>query len=277
MAIQLKTTDNHKAVSFYNEISAISKPLFEHTPINFFNYIRIYYDGRRLSMGTRPDWLLHYFENQYQNVTFFNNSESCLESKFLGHFSNPENPVIYDAMKNFDICNGFALIQKKKQFVEYFHFAAPTLDPDILNFYFNNLDLLERFCFYFKDTAKKLIKAAKPYAPIQKTTSITTDDDTSCESNIHEFLNKTPVNNIELFVNKESINVNFAEYMCLFLYVRGYSSKEIAQVIHKSHRTVETYLLNLKKRLMVRSKKEIMNILHENQLWDYANNQFLDR
>ncbi|MCI5057781.1 MAG: helix-turn-helix transcriptional regulator [Flavobacteriales bacterium] len=280
MNTQLITTDNHKSINFTNDIVSISKPLFETTPINFFNFIRIYFDGKRLSLGTRADWLRHYFNNQYQNLTFYNNSDECLDNKFLGHFTNPKNPVINDAMQNFNIHNGLALIQKHDDYVDYFHFATSEKNQSILNFYFNKYDLLERFSFYFKEKASDIIIEAEPYVPIKKPNlydnksvipkNIDNDD-------IQKFIDNTTINTIEIIADGRIIHINRTEYLSLFLTLRGYSSKEISTIINKSHRTIETYFLQLKKKLKAHSRREVIKILDNNGLWNFANNKYITK
>jgi len=59
---KLVTTDDHLAVQLSSEVDKLCQPLFNNFPITFFNYVRIYPNGSRLSMSNRADWLMHYFE-----------------------------------------------------------------------------------------------------------------------------------------------------------------------------------------------------------------------
>lgn len=55
------------------------------------------------------------------------------------------------------------------------------------------------------------------------------------------------------------------EYECLELILKGYTSKKIALVIGISYRTVEEYISNIKKKMGVKTKSELLSLVLDNQ------------
>ncbi len=68
---KLKTVDNHAAIAASNDVAQLCQPLFKATDVSFFNYVRMFNDGRRLSIGSKAEWLKHYFDSSIMITPFF--------------------------------------------------------------------------------------------------------------------------------------------------------------------------------------------------------------
>jgi hypothetical protein len=58
----------------------------------------------------------------------------------------------------FNINHPIYFLERYKDYTEHYCYAAETHNSEIVNFYLENIDILEKFKFYFKDKARKLIK-----------------------------------------------------------------------------------------------------------------------
>ncbi len=58
------------------------------------------------------------------------------------------------------------------------------------------------------------------------------------------------------------------EIKCLSLLSIGKSAKEIARILEISPRTIETHVLNIKKKLNLNTKSQIVNFFWENSIFN---------
>jgi DNA-binding CsgD family transcriptional regulator len=57
------------------------------------------------------------------------------------------------------------------------------------------------------------------------------------------------------------------ESECFFYWIRGYSAKEIARKLQRSHRTVEIHLANIKQKIGLQKKSQIIEWSIHNQAY----------
>ena len=83
-----------------------------------------------------------------------------------------------------------------------------------------------------------------------------------------DFFNSNFVNNLPIGLEIDSVYLSKREMECLELTVKGKTSKQIAQLLKISPRTVEEYLANVKSKMGVRSKSELIEkaIIYFNHL-----------
>jgi DNA-binding CsgD family transcriptional regulator len=136
----------------------------------------------------------------------------------------------------------------------------------LINFYISNLDLLDRFILYFRNTAKKLIdKAVKQKLKTPQTQNELTRDLKAiydeaiwqnekrsqfvCETGVEKYFfeNKTS----ELSLSKRDID-------CILYLFQGKSANEISRKLYLSKRTVESRLDTLKMKLNCQGKSELI-------------------
>ncbi len=265
--VQLITTDKHQAIKSSSEVTEICQPLLQFTPISFFNLVRVYDNHARLSFSNNQDWLEHYYKQQYHNESMFSNSPFCLENKFMTHTSFPDNIVIRDAIDNFDICYGFVLIDRQAKHTDFFHFATSHKNSSVMNFYLNSIDMLEHFTFYFRDKAANLIKKCKPNVPVD-TVSMFSEakdlTDLTCER--HKYLAATKLSKLQITLNNKVINLTRREIQTLWHYLQGKTAKEIAKAIYLSPRTVEYYLVRIKKKLNCQTRHDLFKMVMQSEL-----------
>lgn len=265
--MKLISVDNHYAIQVTEEIKQICKPLFDYTPITFFNYVKIYNNGSRLSVASNPYWLKHYFDNQLQECTVFTNDKVALRYKFISHLMYPTNKVILDA-KEFNICHGFSITNVLDDGCEYFHFATTNDHEQILNFYINNFDLLERFILYFKEKSKYLLNKLKPYQPLNPMSMDIKEKEIELinENNKNKFIRETALDQLITEINGKEISLSIREAQCLFFLTQGKSAKEIGRELALSNRTIENYLHKIKSKFNCYTRYDLLQLLEKHHL-----------
>ena len=232
---KLITLDNHRCLKVTNDIQMICNPLFTCTPINYFNFVRVYPDGSRLTLCTQTDWMEYYFKNDLYNSSVFIINKECLENRYFFHHAHIDNSVIQIAASGFNVCYGFAIIKKHKNYIDFYHFATSRDKVEIYNFYLNNLNILERFALFFEEKAHNLICSVKPYRPeIQKINTLI-EPATPTNPN-KEFIKATHFKKI--FLDRQNnLYITYREAECLYFLLNGFTAKEIAKHTNLSSRT----------------------------------------
>jgi DNA-binding CsgD family transcriptional regulator len=217
--------------------------------IQYFDYHRCYNDGGRIYLGTHAGFLKHYLDNKlYLQGNM--EAEPKLYEKQAFLWSTLPNQDIFQCAREYDIDNGIFLVFTKANYNEYFAFAGSRKHFGLINFYLNNLDLLERFCVSFKDQARSLIKTAKknriilPYHRHGLTSYNASPSDKFEGSYLTQELSKKQIE-------------------CSHWLLTGASAKEIGLHMKISYRTVEDYIDILKQKLLVRNKSELILKLRE--------------
>jgi LuxR family transcriptional regulator, quorum-sensing system regulator SolR len=237
---------NHLMQTSSPAVAAIMLPQLSKHGIKVFHFNRHYEDGSFIRLSTDPKWNEHYFAKGYINKR---------KKVPVEYLVNPINYFVWltkdwpemltDAAVNFDIANGISIVEKCDGYIDNFCFGSTVNNTSIVNFYMNNLDLLQRCGFDFRDKASALLttfEKDKIIIPEMKTAAV----HSNC-SNI-----ETP-----------GLNLTTRERDCAVQLMMGKRIKEIARQLNLSPRTVESYVNNMKTKLDCRDKMELTIKLRE--------------
>ncbi len=138
-----------------------------------------------------------------------------------------------------------------------------------MNFFLNNMGLLERYIAYFDATAKDItqIDNSQKLAVFDQNFQFhqKAEADKSVRNAI-EFLKQTRLNNLNIEVNNKSFCITRREGQCLYFLLQNYTAKEIALQLDISPRTVEIFIQNVKKKFGKFSKLELACFAKKNDL-----------
>ena len=262
----LVTVDNHLAITLSSEVEQICKPLFTCFEISFFNYVRIFYDGQRLSLSNRSDWLEHYYNNQFQNRTVFKPSKEMMQDRYF-LWDSADCPIVQVAGEEFNIAHGFTLIVPKDTYCEFFHFATDRKNIGLTNFYVNNVDIFERFATFFLEQGEDLIKKPKPYMPTEIIQQVKSLKDINIVNKImgtrDKFFNDTIIKKCKFKIHNRDILLSRREIECIAGLLSGKTMKEIGKILFLSPRTVECYLRSIKGKLDCHTKSELIKLIEQ--------------
>lgn len=256
--------------STYSDVDSICTPLKSAFGITHFNFRRTYLDGTRSVLTNDPAWLEHYYTCGYSSCSTFERNSSIIHNYVLWkdlYDSGNFGKIFTDAKNHFGIDHGITLIEKHENFVDFYHFAAtPTSSANLLGHYLSNMVLLQKFCLYFREKANRLIIDSKSHLTEASTVPLLPP------KMEHEFINYT--RNIcqlsygSYIVKNNSQRVNFTvrETQCILLLKKACTTSAIAQILHISKRTVETYFEQIRDKL---------NVSHKGQVISLANNMVI--
>ena len=233
---------NHAFFTNANHMLELTAPL-RHLGITYFTYSRFYHTGERLYLVTHRDILENYLQNK---LYLIGNTEGAPKNYIAQTviWSNLPNQKVFDETRvKYNIANGLFIFQPQATYCECYGLAGDRYNEKL---YITHLDYLKNFILEFNDKAEDLIQKtsqSKIILPYNNT--------------VGDFLNNKED------ATKQAFKLSERQKQCAYLLLQGKTTKEIAKQLHLSPRTIETYLLNLKSKLMISNKTALILKLSE--------------
>jgi DNA-binding CsgD family transcriptional regulator len=254
----------HTLFQQQEDIRQICKPLFDNTPINYFEYSRYYKNGDFWTVNTNSGITEQYLRYQcYPDI-----NEFAINTARYSMFSRdiPLPTIAKQAeeryMENITIFENFNV--KHRLYIDELgedYFAACGFGTDLdstsgFEYFINNFDLFNKFMNYFLTCGKKIIDTC--YAARIKLFSeeeISTSPDRFKEPPLH-----TPSTELPFVYTVNGIMLSKREYTCLQHMAHGKTIKEIAKRLSLSPKTVQTYIDRIKLRLGYTQKTQLIDL-----------------
>jgi len=250
-------------------ITEICAPL-KKLEITHFNYVRTFSDGSQISLSDNGPWLEHFYTKEYYKIGEFEKHPINYES---GHTLWPTlsgREVFYDARTYFDIDHGITLVEKLSDSCEFCFFATASKNPQIVNFYLNNIDLLKRFVLYFKEKAAPILAEAQNDRLIIPQHFI--KQKIAASSSVRdEFLTLTMLEKYKINFDSKVIELSRRELECSICLLEGLTAEQTGKKLFISRRTVEAHLDGLKSKLFCKNKHELVSKLIRGGLGMFIN------
>lgn len=255
--------NQHPSLNYTQDIDDICRPL-QKLKINYFAHVRVDKNGLFTAINNSAGFMNHYLSNEYYNADIH-----MADSNRFGNY------VIWDAIERhgqsekmhseaaqFGIQHTFTIIDKKEEQTDFYHFANNSTSKSINQTYLANLDLLKVFITYFNENinqSKKLSAAYElPFAVNSQIGGYFINEDTNLVvCNRQEFI-QTICQDTNKEIKKFNSSLTPREIQCVGYLVRGKSAREISKLLGLSKRTVEFYLANIKSKLGVSTKSELI-------------------
>jgi DNA-binding CsgD family transcriptional regulator len=255
---QLDTdTINHEAYLYaegvFDSFSKLCAPL-KHLNIHTLAYFRIFDNGRYLYLCNNLDWVRYCLQNVHDNdSTTLGQELSHVPHTGFHYFLWPTNPQDYllSALHEHNIWNGLSVFRRRNDSIELWGFGTDRNNTEISNFYVQHTDLLKHFIESFGASGKDLInptKDAKLAAYKNLIDQAPVYLDTKSAFDVDRFIASTPIFKHPLTVGNTDVYLNQQEAQCLNYMSTGMSAKEISRHVGLSHRSVEKYIQNMKKK-----------------------------
>jgi hypothetical protein len=133
-----------------DEVKQLCKPLEEHFGLTSFVYRKNYIDGTEINISNQPEWVEHFYtNNNLIKESVFDKHPDNYQSGFVLWSQLEGHQEILTRAKAFNIDHGMTIVKKVADGLELCYFGTRDANPEIVNYYLNNIDLLERFILYF--------------------------------------------------------------------------------------------------------------------------------
>jgi len=252
----------HPSFIYADDISYLCEPLRK-LNISYFAHVRIDHKKQFSTLSANPEFLHHYLKNRYYIADIHMVNEKQFGDFFVWNgieFSGQSAKMCNEAA-NFKVYNPFTIIEKKKDYIDYYHFANATKNKQINQVYLANIDLLKRFIAYFNDHVRRSKLLSKAYnfkfsiAGIQPVAF----EDITLALNRDEFSKSVDIHlNSAQKLYFENAVLSKRQSEILQHVIRGKTLKEIAYIMGLSQHTVGHYFEMIKIKLNVNSKSELI-------------------
>lgn len=263
----LPSIENNPSIAVSRDIRDICTPLFKNTDINYFCYCRYFPDKSYIALSSDPAWAKHFYYTQYPSAGYEGKAlqSGIYFSQNINHIGCTQK-MVEDMRLNFNLYEVFVFLNLNKEYCDMSIYCMKKVTYDPVNFYLRNLNLLESFNLFFQEKAESLITQASSnriYIPqsFEKSFAIKEmpfSDNHSLKGLHNKFKHFKKDSSCALY---DSMNMQLTnqEIKCLDLIVRGKTSKMIGKILNISYRTVETHMQNIKRKLNVQSKAELID------------------
>lgn len=242
---------------------ALFAPLVHAFDLSHFCYFFVTKEGYSSCLSSRSDWLEFYLYNQlFLHNPFLKHPTLIPKGVFFTRsVTDPEYRKSKSHAKTFGIEDSLVLTFKDEEVLKGFSFGLNVHEKNYTLFA-NEMPLIKRFCSEFEKHAKKSLRELelvdiKPFlGPSfnQQNNAFSLSDKKRADLFHHLKLNFPKLSKRE----KE----------CLTLYLQGETANSIAETLKLSHRTVGSYLENLKCKLNCNRNTELIKKAQE--LQDYG-------
>lgn len=262
------------------KLREISSPFMKNYGISGICYFRYFKDGRILRLGTIDEWTRRFFQLKLFNSKDGDHSDliKALENKehIIIQTGIPEGEVSHTLFE-LGIWNSCGLFRNLENSIEAFFLAGKKDDSRVINFFLNEREMVNHFILYIKDQMKDEICKESGYinSNIDMTHLMNQCRHNSHKSEIEKkaLLVETPIKHYHLTGFQGDIVLTPREYQVTQLLSSGLTCKEIAKKIGITHRTVETFVSNVKFKTGCITKSELIKIFEYSGL----NDKFLDQ
>src|SRR5690606_37979214 len=131
--------------------------------IKFFTYSRLYKGSKGIFLCNNDEWYDTKFENDLFDQDGFITVRSLYKNDFTKSVftGTPSKEIkLLQYMYDLDLWNSIDLYKYEEDYKEVFHFSSSRTNPQIINFYVNNLSFLENFAYYFREKISDTINTA---------------------------------------------------------------------------------------------------------------------
>jgi len=245
------------------EIKRLTEPLLNNFGITTFAYTK-FIGNKMFRISNNHEWTKFHLHNGYFDLDHYQKHIQQMgnNTSYVVLWDNHYNSNLIQAMRNHKVYYGLSIYKKFENYIELCSFATDNSNQQILNFYLNNIHLLERFIVYFKNKASGLIDLSDKNKLIIRKKEIIVNHQLPANDSVKDFLDMTTLNNFKTN-NNIDLKISKRQSLCLFLITQGKTVKEIGRLLDISPRTVEHYINQLKYQLGCHSKNELINYLSD--------------
>lgn len=228
--------------------------------LTYFLYNRLVDDDKYLAISIQNDWFRQNFGYSHDRQIFDTQMETIRskepEDKYaLWQFSFSKDPLM-EALRLIDINHGITLYRDQGAYKESFHFASTNENHQILNFYLNNLDILDALADDFVDGMGTVLdhQTTARYVHVEKKPFIQHSVNQPCPPN--ESMRERHL----ICIKGKEIFLTNRQYDCFQFLKQGYSNKQMAHKLGRSHRTIEGYVGIILEKFKFTSRQDFIDL-----------------
>jgi len=221
------------------------------TDISYFHHIRVFNNRQAFILSNNPQYIEYFLEQKFavsEPGTYTKPGMHLWTGlKSLRNFDNQSR----DMQQYFNISHQISFVVPQTDYIDIFTLGANNNKPEIVNYYINNRDVLEKMFTRYRDHFEK---------------------DLNNLNDAQIILPLRPNNNAIIHAKSADLlsQLTARELNCLNLIASGHTAKTLARILNISHRTGERHIDNIRNKLNIRNKYELINFYYKHsQQRDY--------
>ena len=266
-----KLLKQHPSFVYASELQDMTRPL-KKIGVTCFGHVHVDKYGNMTGNHSDPEFLAEYLRAGLHHYDLHFGDNALTQRYFLWDAV----PLIgktfelYQLTREFKFSHTFSIIEHGQETVDLYHFSTISGRPYMNDFYLQHIDLLETFVIYFKERMLLDNRLSKAYkmplktAPKEGGFQINLPENFTQEVNINAFLSDIGSKQSQSKITVVPPGLSRREYQCAYFLLDGLTSKEIAERLDISSRTVEVYFERLKTRFSSKNKIQLVKHLMEN-------------
>lgn len=236
------------------EIKRICAPLRDNLNISIFGYCSIDHDGSYCNISNAPASLEYFYEEKLYFTQWYVRDPQLFQSGYT------VVPATYDEAHQkrthalYEVDRMLLILKKVGTRMEHFFFTCKNYGSSDCYHLLDQIHLLKMFAIYFKREAATLIgrALAEGYNAHHVLGEAFFETDPTVALLKDDLKAKALLNVIS--------PLTYREQQCLELLRVGHSAQATAAMLHLSQRTIEHYFENIKSKLGVTSKSELLEV-----------------
>lgn len=251
-----------------NEINKHITPLLNDMGLTHFVYTR-FQSGRKYMLLVNNHEDLERFFSKHLDRYFMKQDFSILpQGRYYVFWPYaPSNPML-NSLKDWNIWNGFSILERDSASVEGFHFATTTENQDILDLYMNQRGLLDSFIIYFLEKLNSALRShgKLPFWTYPDEFRLDLDQKSRFVKTYDAIRNSITLKKYNVSYNGITSTLTKRHLDLINAVSKGKSDKEIAQLYELSPRTIESYLINIRNKYNLSGRNELVDLWEANPL-----------
>ena len=226
------------------------KAFFDDSPLNFFAFGRIFDDGKMIDLSTSAEWSSFFYEKGLHKTA---TAKRLIPGVNYLKKSKDKNVLYteYISAEEFDIANKLDFIRKGENYYDMFIFGASKKNIEkSTKFYTYHQDKILRFIASFTKEAQELIAESYQHKIALPNYEIP-------EEKVKRVFHK------EMSENGYDLGLSAQEFLVLILYAGGSSAQQIADMLYKSVKTIETYIARIKEKTGYKDRRSFNMLVYE--------------
>jgi DNA-binding CsgD family transcriptional regulator len=254
----------HPSWALSTEMQEICEPLFLKFGINYVDYARYYPDGRVVSLYSDREYV-NYFVTQ---SSYTHKPPTVLNEGFHLWSTYIDTDFVNLVADNFQHAHGMTLVNQQLEFKEIFNLATTPQNHAIFNIYLNQQHIIRQFISYFRRKAERALSKLEEHPIILPPSKLIIKETLLSQQQSIQDMQKYLIDNshLTIHVNQVVIQLTKREAQCLYLVNKGKTAKQIGKILGMSHRTAETYLIQLRHKTASGSCMELIGKIQKPEI-----------
>ncbi len=238
--------------------------------ISFFQYQRFYFDGSVSFVSSDEHWSYSYLSNKLYNKSELLERSQCrrqqIETIVPCSCLNSGQFLCQYAIREFNIGNGITITEQDNEGINFYMFGG-NINHNLLSYYFNNLNHLWRFIYFFKDQGQALIEEINQERYILDNLKRCKYKHKRCSHKHNSVCDDAmPINKYHICDGDTQCNISKRVVECVYWLAHGKTTCEIACILGISKKTVEKHLEVAKCKMQCYKQSELIRLFMEKNL-----------